>query len=156
VFPMAIKFHPKIGAICYCDFTRAFVPPEMQKRRPVIVLSSPNLPRSGLVTVVPTSTTPPAPVRNFHYLLKLEEPLPSPYNSPEMWVKADMLYSVSFDRLSAIPISKDANGNRKYRTQPIPKPDLMGIQRCVLASLNLGFLTQHVNEDTPYPVSGAS
>jgi uncharacterized protein YifN (PemK superfamily) len=55
-----LPFHPGAGTVLVGDF-RGFEPPELTKKRPVIVVS-PKLPyRSGLVAIVPISTTAPEP-----------------------------------------------------------------------------------------------
>ena len=66
-----IKFPPKQGSFLQCDF-RGFIEPEMTKKRPVIVISTPTLHGEGnkLATIVPLSTTHPDPVKEYHYLLK--------------------------------------------------------------------------------------
>ena len=55
---MTITYYPRAGDIFICDLG-GFKPPEMDKVRPVIVVS-PKLPHRGeLVTIVPLSTTAP-------------------------------------------------------------------------------------------------
>lgn len=95
---MPILFQPNPGMILVCDY-RGSVFPEMQKVRPVVVVSPTFKHRPKLCAVVPLSTTPPNPVENYHLLLTLDPPLPHPFDSPEVWVKADMLSTVSHDRL---------------------------------------------------------
>ncbi|WP_293675629.1 type II toxin-antitoxin system PemK/MazF family toxin, partial [Thiolapillus sp.] len=95
---MPIQIHPEQGTIVICDF-KGFVPPEMVKRRPAVVISPRLRRRQHLCTVVPLSTTPPNPVAAYHHKFTLDPVLPKPYNSKIQWVKADMLYTVSFDRL---------------------------------------------------------
>ena len=53
---MGLRFQPKPGMVLICDF-RGFEPPEMVKRRPVVVIAS-NPDRDQLVTVVPLSKSP--------------------------------------------------------------------------------------------------
>ncbi|WP_198669160.1 type II toxin-antitoxin system PemK/MazF family toxin [Elioraea thermophila] len=56
---MPILYPVAAGTILLCDDDTGFRPPEMVKRRPVVVVS-PRLPhRDGLATVVPLSTTAP-------------------------------------------------------------------------------------------------
>lgn len=95
---MSITFHPEQGTIVICDFT-GFVVPEMVKRRPAVVISPRLRTRTGLCTVVPLSTTPPAPIAPYHCKLHVTPTLPKPYDAPYHWVKADMVYTVSFARL---------------------------------------------------------
>lgn len=53
----------------------------------------------GFVTIVPLSTTPQKDIEGYHYKLFIDPVLPEPYNAEFHWVKADMVYTVSLDRL---------------------------------------------------------
>lgn len=143
IFSMSIKFNPEQGLIVICDF-KGFVPPEMVKRRPAVVISPRLRQRSGLCSIVPLSTTPPTPIMAFHHKLYIEPPLPEPYNAKFHWVKADMIYTVSFDRLSMPFEGKDASGKRIYTQHVIDKSDLIKIQQCVLHGLGLTALTDYL------------
>lgn len=140
---MTIKFHPVQGAIVVCDFD-GFVPPEMVKRRPAIVVSPRLRKRGGLCTVVPLSTTPPDPICPYHFKLHVAPPLPSPYNADFHWVKADMVYTVAFSRLHFLFDGKDASGKRNYDVRVIDAADLLKIQTCILHGLGLPGLTSHL------------
>lgn len=140
---MGLTYHPEIGTIVLCDF-HGFVPPEMVKRRPVIIVSPRLRHRDNLCTIVPLSTTPPNPVMAYHYKLKLDNPLPAPYDSPFQWVKGDMVTSVSFKRLLLPSAGKDANGKRNYIIKVIEDIDLRNIRECILHSLDLSYLTGHI------------
>lgn len=140
---MAIQFHPEQGTILACDFT-GFIPPEMIKRRPVVVVSPRLRKRGGLCAVVPLSTTPPNPVCPYHFKLHVTPALPSPYDSAFHWVKADMVYTVAFDRLHLLFNGKDESGRRKYDVRVVDKADLMKIQACVLHGLGLTRLTSYL------------
>ena len=109
---MAIKIHPEQGTIVVCDF-EGFVSPEMIKRRPAIVISPRFRSRDRLCTVVPLSTTPPNPISPYHFKLHVIPVLPAPYNAGFHWVKADMVYTVSFQRLNLPFSGKDAAGRRQ-------------------------------------------
>ncbi len=71
-----------------CDFN-GMIAPEMLKRRPVIVISSPELHGDGnrLSTIVPLSTTTPDPVKPYHVLIDDMPVLPYFDNSKTAWVK---------------------------------------------------------------------
>lgn len=75
---------------------RGFVPPEMVKTRPIVVLSTVT-PR--LFTVIPLSTTEPQPLKSFHYELVWDMPLPGWESFSLCWAKGDMIYAVSQARL---------------------------------------------------------
>lgn len=137
---MSIQFHPEPGTILICDF-KGLNAPEMTKRRPVIVISPRLKYRTKLCTIVPLSTTVPTKIEPYHYKLNIAPPLPSPYDNSHAWVKADMLYTVSFDRLTPPFIKKDPSGKREYDARVIEKLDLIKIQECVLYGLGLTSLT---------------
>ena len=141
---MALTFHPKQGTIVMCDYDLGFKTPEMQKRRPTIVVSPPIGVRARLCTVVPLSLTAPTPKMPYHYELTLAAPLPRPFESPTAWVKGDMVCAVSFERLDLIRLGRDGTGKRQYRTDPIPLADLVNIQKAILSSLGLATLTKHI------------
>lgn len=138
---MAINYHPEIGTLLICDFNTGLTPPEMQKRRPVIVISPRLRDRDNLCTVVPLSTTTPKNIMPYHHKLCVEPVLPEPYNSPHHWVKGDMLYTVSFTRLSLPFKGKDAGGKRIYDIRVLEQDDMIKIHQCILNGLGLQGLT---------------
>ena len=133
---MSIQYHPETGTILICDFS-GFVPPEMVKRRPVIVVSPRFREREKLCTVVPLSTTAPNKIAPYHFQLYLNPPLPPPYDSGIHWVKADMLYTVSFTRLYMPFFGKDASGRRQYDIRVVEPYDLTKIKEWVRYGLGL-------------------
>jgi mRNA interferase MazF len=134
---MAIQFAVAAGTLLLCNYNTGFRPPEMVKLRPAIVIS-PRLPhRDGLCTVVPLSTTPPD--RELEYVCKVTPPmpLPEPWDSPAMWVKADMLATVCFDPLDLFRTGRDHQGKRRYLHPRLPPDDLERVRRCVLRALGV-------------------
>lgn len=121
---MAILYPVSPGTLLLCDYALGgFVPPEMVKRRPAIVVS-PRLPhRDGLCAVVPLSTTPPEYELNYVVKIELDPLLPAPFDSPVMWVKCDMIATVGFERLDLFRTGRDQQGKRKYLTRKI-NPDV--------------------------------
>lgn len=141
---MVLKFHPEPGTILVCDFS-GFREPEMVKRRPVVVVSPRLKRRDGLLTVAPLSTTEPSVLMDYHCRIELAPPLlPEPFDSPVMWVKADMIYNVSFDRLELVRTGRDHTGKRKYVQRQIANDDIIRIQRGILCGLGLPHLTKHL------------
>jgi uncharacterized protein YifN (PemK superfamily) len=140
---MAIQFHPEQGTIVICDF-KGFVPPEMVKRRPAVIISPRLRNRGKLCAIVPLSTTHPRPIASYHYKLHVDPVLPKPYNANFHWVKADMIYTVSFDRLYLPFEKKDGSGKRNYDVRVIDKSDLIKIQQCLLHGLGLTNLTDYL------------
>lgn len=141
---MPINYHPKKGAILICDFSTGFRVPEMVKRRPVIVVSPPIGTRPRLCTIVPISTQPPIPAVPYQFQIEIDPPLPAPWHEGPNWVKADMMFAASFDRLDLIRDGKDECGNRKYREHIISETDLKRVRSCLLKSLGMGGLTEHL------------
>ncbi|GBQ27136.1 hypothetical protein AA12717_2577 [Gluconacetobacter sacchari DSM 12717] len=142
---MAVEKAPNLGQIVLCDFSAGFKEPEMVKRRPVVVISPPISWRPGLCTVVALSTTPPDPARPYHCRLVLDPLPPSPWDSPEVWVKADLIMTVGFHRLDLIRCGRNpASGKRQYYTKCLSKEQLATVRKCVLHGLGLFGLTKHL------------
>lgn len=117
----------------------------MVKLRPVVVISPQIQWRPGLCTVVGLSTTPPVPERPYHRRLILDPPLPPPWEAAEMWIKGDMVAAVGFHRLDLIRLPRDDESKvRRYRMNPISKQQLKDVQACVLHSMGLFYLAQHL------------
>lgn len=116
----------------------------MVKRRPVIVISPRLRQRGKLCAIVPLSTSTPSQIMPYHYKLHTDPELPEPYNEKYHWVKADMIYTVSFDRLSLPFIGKDLSGKRIYDVRVIDKSDLIKIQHCILHGIGLTALTEYL------------
>jgi uncharacterized protein YifN (PemK superfamily) len=140
---MGIQFHPGQGTILICDFD-GMKPPEMVKRRPVVVVSPRLRKREGLCAIVPLSSTEPKDVAPYHFKLHVTPPLPEPYSNTFHWVKADMIYTVGFSRLFMPFDGKDDSGKRRYDIRVIDKADLIKIQGCILHSLGLHELTEYL------------
>lgn len=132
---MALQFHPEPGTLVICDF-RGFILPEMVKPRLCVVISPRRRSGAALCTVVPLSCTAPDPKENFHHLLKIDPPLPPPFCEPEAWVKGDMLYTVSYERLDR-PHKKNSGGKREYITRVISVADLRKVRKCIVQGLGM-------------------
>ena len=143
---MALKFHPSPGTILICDFDTGFQIPEMTKKRPVIVISPKRKNCSGLCTVVAISTKAPKTIENWHYHLPMASMPDVPnFQRKDSWVKGDMVYRVSFERLSLIRTKRDpTTGRREYFLQSLGREQMKCIYSCVLNALNLDGLTQHL------------
>jgi uncharacterized protein YifN (PemK superfamily) len=139
---MTLKFHPEPGTVLICDYTQGFRAPEMVKRRPVVTVSPRLKRRDGLVTIVPLSMSEPEHVCDHHCQVTFEQPLPEPFDSPTMWVKADMIATVAFSRLDLIRTGRDQFGKRKYLTVRLEPEQLRKIHDCVLHALGLSALTR--------------
>ncbi len=125
-----------------CDFQTGFVPPEMVKRRQVVVISPKIAARPGLCTVVPLSTTAPNPVMQYHCQVDLPDELPDWMDKQGVWVKADMMFAASLKRLDLIRLGKDLGGKRTYAMKPLSSGEIRKIRAAVLAGLGLAQLTK--------------
>lgn len=140
-----LQFHPEPGTILMCDFDKlGLKEPEMVKFRPVVVISPRLKRRDDLLSVVPLSTTEPTELMPYHFVLELDPPLPEPWNSPRMWVKADMIYTVRFDRLDLVRTGRDHTRKRRYLTRAISKVQMTGLRARVLNGLGMPGLTKHL------------
>ena len=114
-------FYPKTGHILICNFDKGFVPPEMVKRRPIVVISRTETHSRRLCTVVPLSTTIPKTIKPWHVALKIDS-VSSNSEIETIWAKCDMIYTVSFDRLE---IPKNIYSfNKSGKSSRINKYDL--------------------------------
>lgn len=131
---MPLHYHPKPGDILLCDFTRGFVAPEMLKVRKVVVISPKATHKRQLCTVLPISSTAPEQEEDWHHLLR-QNPLPSDGHM-QLWVKCDMIYTVSFARLDKLHRKTRAKG-REYFVPQLSAEDLAGVINCLKAYLPL-------------------
>lgn len=123
---MALKFQPKPGMVLICDF-RGFEPPEIVKRRPVVVVAA-NRDNAHLVTVVPLSRTRPWRTQVWHYQLAgALHPLDS---GTVVWAKCDLLCTVSTARLDFIRIERGRYGPLRMTAR-----DFAAIHGAAVASL---------------------
>lgn len=142
---MALTYHPRPGEIVLCDYSTGFAAPEMVKRRPVVIVSPRLRNRQGLVTVVPLSTTAPAPAELHHCSIVLAAPLPKPFDSPQMWAKCDMLATVALARLDRFRAGRVPGGyGRQFTTGNVSPAQLDDIRKGMLHALGLSSLTIHV------------
>lgn len=133
---MSIPYHPQVGTILRVDLNEGFRVPEMRKRRPAVVVS-PALPgRDQLCTIVPLSTSKPTTMQPYNCVLDLDPPLPFPYSSQRMWVKADMIMCVAFHRLKLLDRGKQ-NGERVYDIRVLPAEKMDEIRQCIRESLGM-------------------
>lgn len=125
---MALTIHPKAGMVVVCDFA-GYQTPEIVKVRPVVVITPNHLPRPGLCTVVPLSTTAPDPVQPYHYKLIHS---PFPHDPAEVWAKCDLVASVSLARLDRVKVERGV-----YKVFNISMDQVREIRRCCALSLGI-------------------
>lgn len=63
---MALRFYPHPGMLLICDFDTGFIPQEMVKKRPVVILS-PQWQNAQVCRVVPLSTREPHHLLDYHH-----------------------------------------------------------------------------------------
>src|SRR6056297_3706516 len=107
----------------------------MVKTRPCLVVSKRIKSRPNLVTVVPLSTTAPDPVMPYHCEIHVEVELPRRWSAETCWVKGDMLYALSFERVDLFNLGRDESGRRRYQTETICRDTLSRVQKCILAGI---------------------
>lgn len=139
---MTINFHPRRGTVLICDFGSTARPPEMVKRRPVVVVAKAGASRPGLCTIVPLSSTPPEPVQPWHHQID-SSVLPGKFQSVSTWAKCDMVCSVSVGRLDRIRI-RGLGGQRIYVQGRVTIDDFKAIRRAILHGLDLGELAAYI------------
>ena len=132
---MALLFVPSPGTLLMCDFDTGFQPPEMTKRRPVVVVS-PRRRRAmtKLCTVVPLSTAVPNQVEPFHHRMNPRS-VPVELGTQESWAKCDMLYTVSVKRLDRVSVNR--GGRRLFVAPRVLDEDLAAIRQGVMNALGL-------------------
>lgn len=150
---MPIEFPVQLGTILLCDYSTGFREPEMVKRRPVVVVSPRPRHRTRLCIVVPLSTTPPREASPVACPIDLAQPLPEPFSETALWAKADMLATVSFDRLDLFRTGRDQYGKRKYLQPRLPADDLMRIRAAMLHALGMETLTVELGTLTFTPTA---
>jgi uncharacterized protein YifN (PemK superfamily) len=136
-----IYYHPEPGDVLFCNFVEPgadpHAPPEMVKRRRVIVLSTKKAHRKPrTLLVAPLSTHSPEPIEAFRYLLVARYPFF--YSASEVWVKGDMLAHAALSRLDPI-----LDRGRVVRAR-LTSEDLIGARRAILHALSMPDLTAHL------------
>lgn len=131
---MPLTMPVKKGMVLWCDFTTGFEEPEMVKRRLVVVLSPHFKDRPRLATVVALSLKEPFPRMPYHAPIDISPPLPPPLVSRGVWVKGDMVYSVSYKRLD---FATEEETGEAY-TDMLSDSVMKVVQGCVLQGLGLG------------------
>jgi len=135
---MPIQYAVAPGTVVLCDYSTGFRPPEMVKRRRAVVIS-PRLPhRDRLCTVVPLSGSAPSHDLAYQCRIALVEPLPPPFEQSVWWAKADMLATVSFERLDLFRTARDQEtGRRRYLHPKLTADDFKRVQDSVMHALGL-------------------
>ena len=130
---MGLRFVPDPGMVLICDYDTGFMPPEMTKKRRVVIISPKSLNNRGICSVVPLSTTQPDPILPVH--VKFE---PGAYRfvaqDTATWAKCDMLATVALKRLDRLYL------DGYYISPKIAEHHLLAIREA--ASHAIGFAHQ--------------
>ena len=132
---MPIQFPFDRGEILICDFSGLLFR-EMEKVRPVIVLSPKISSRANLATVVCLSTTEPSIKEDYHLEITFDPPYSPKFPAAKMWLKGDMIYTLNIERMTR-PHIKDEEGKRTYPIRKIDKELMLKVERCVLNGIGL-------------------
>jgi uncharacterized protein YifN (PemK superfamily) len=131
---MAITFQPKRGAIVLCDFSRARVHPEMDKKRQAIVFSITELNHrhgraAGHCTVIPTSSQEPQTKGPEDILISVGKYWSF---SEDSWVRTKLIATVSHDRLELL-----LRHGRRHTSEYMDDYDMERIEKAVRHVLGL-------------------
>src|ERR1700722_4138894 len=98
---MPLTFVPPAGRVLICDYTTGFVPPEMTKLRPGVVMSPKSHRWVTTILVLPFSTTAPHIIQPHHVRIPANT-----YSffarNVDVWAIANMVSAVSLARLSRL------------------------------------------------------
>lgn len=134
---MGILKHQQPGTIVRVDLNTGFRYPEMEKRRPCVIISKPIVGREQLCTIVPISTREPGATAAYCQYLTFDPRLPAPYDEEHMWAKCDMVMTVAFHRLQLLHAGKDENGDRLYDVRVLAPEILAEIRQKVTLAIGL-------------------
>ncbi|MEB1300990.1 type II toxin-antitoxin system PemK/MazF family toxin [Xanthomonas campestris pv. campestris] len=149
---MSLTHHPQPGEIFYCKFPDEYMHGEMIKTRPVIVLSKQLTGRPRLVNIVPISMTPPDPVGPHHVLVGAAYmPKRLRDRAGDRWVKCDMIYTMSLDRLELVTGHRDARGKRTYDKGALPPALLREIRVAIASCLGIHGKLFVKDQELPLP-----
>ncbi|MGA8575235.1 MAG: type II toxin-antitoxin system PemK/MazF family toxin [Candidatus Cybelea sp.] len=135
--PLLRGIVPKPGEVFVCDFS-GYVEPEIIKTRRVVVVS-PQHSGARLALVVPVSTVKPRVILPIHVQLEGERTYGCFNGLPEVWVKADLMSHVRYDRLDRVRIRQQF-----IPTVSLTARDFRAVRQAVLHALGLGRLADQV------------
>jgi len=104
------------------------VPPEMIKRRQVVVIS---MPSPGIAIIAPFSTNQPSPLKPYHHFIPAGR---YPFFAKDSWLKGDMLQAVSRARLDRLVF------DGQHQRAALSKADHRAVRASVLAGLGMSAL----------------
>jgi len=135
---MALQFHPKPGAIVMAQFPLDYLHGEMEKRRPVIVVSRRSeASRQRCATVVPISMTAPRTIEAQHILVPTASmPKGLRDDHGDRFAKCDCVNTLSLERMDLVAGPR-VNGRRHYEAGQLPHALLLAVRRAVAGILGI-------------------
>ena len=135
---MAIQFHPRPGAIVMAQFPDDFLHGEMEKRRPVIVISTKaEARRQRCATVVPLSLTAPHVIDAHHIVVPRSDMPNGLRDSPSTcFAKCDCVNTLSLERLDLVAGPR-VGGKRIYCAGQVSFALLLAVRRAVAGVLGI-------------------
>lgn len=144
---MALRYPPKVGEIYMCEFPPCLSPPEMVKKRPVIIVAPPRKGGPDLVTLVPISMTDPEPVEPYHAEIpKTDLPKPLWGKNGTRWAKCDMLYTLNVSRLELARTDRQG-GVRTNVPGKLTHATLLTVRQAIAKGLGIHY--KHLFDGAP-------
>lgn len=132
---MPLAFHPKPGAIVMATFPDDYLHGEMEKRRPVIVISRKQVQRQKCATVVPISMTAPHRIQAHHVgIAAMEMPKGLRDREGARFAKCDCVNTISLARMDLVAGPK-VRGRRTYEAGQASHALLLQVRRAVAGIL---------------------
>jgi len=152
---VAISYNPDVGEVLICDFgqfrdpplTPAFdgrLPPEMIKRRPVVVLSS-KISRACIVVPLSTTLDKAKLAKGMHVEVPKQAIPELAYFTPETrWAKSDLVSQVSHERLYMLRDPSRSHTHKHHLSREL----VAEIQKAVIKSISASWLLAPAIDET--------
>ena len=134
---MSLAFHPKLGAIVMAAFPDDYLHGEMEKCRPVIVISRKRSNGQKCATVVPISMTEPHQLEAHHVRIAAAE-IPRGLRDQEgqRFAKCDCVNTISLARMDLVAGPR-VRGRRTYEAGQASHALLLQVRRAVAGVLGI-------------------
>src|SRR5688572_15662371 len=135
---VALHHHPRPGAIVMAQFPADYLHGEMEKRRPVIVISRKiDRGHQPCATVVPISLTAPHVVEPHHIVVPtIGMPKGLRDRPGARYAKCDCVNTLSLERLDLVAEPR-ISGRRVYEAGQVPHGLLLAVRRAVAGVLGI-------------------
>ena len=151
---MALQFHPKPGAVVLAQFPEDFLHGEMEKRRPVIVISTKAEARmQRLATIVPISMTAPRVIEPHHIVVPVFDMPKGLREAPgTRYAKCDCVNTLSLERLDLVHSAAREGGRRIYFAGQVSFALLLAVRKAVAGVVGIHARTFALGNETLPPV----